>query len=72
MITLIFKENGEGQVYAIGYSTLDYSSSDKTEILKKVEEETLFKLSGPNWRENVNRIKLKDGDVVFDKTAGDI
>ena len=68
MIRLIFKNNK-----ATGYATVDYSSSDKEEVVKQKSEQELNDLLAPileeeeTWRDKYRYLSLDgDGKVYLD------
>ncbi|SKC57519.1 hypothetical protein [Maledivibacter halophilus] len=70
MVTLILKEI-DGEIRAVGYATLKYSTSDPAMVLFDTEKSQLDELAGENWQNNIHHFKLKYGDIVFDENLGD-
>lgn len=60
MIYLIFI-NGDNA----GYARVPYTSSDPAEVVHPVAESDLVALAGPDWEENLDRLHLVDGQLIF-------
>ena len=72
MITLMFKDGGDGGLHAFGFSTVGYRSSAAAEILKKVEEERLQNLLGQDWQVCVYRLRFKNNELVVWSETEDV